>query len=125
MVMSETHTATEKIKADYTVTADALIQEFISNDTATNKKYMDKVLVVNGTASAIDMLPDSTSTVRFADSTGSYVIFSLEKDQYEKTKLLKQGDAVSLKGVCSGSIFSDILKTTAITFKRATFNSSK
>jgi tRNA_anti-like len=125
MILSETHTDTAKIKADYTVTADALIQEFIANDTATNKKYMDKVLVVNGTASAVDILPDSTSTVRFADSTGSYAIFSLEKDQFEKTKSIKQGDAVSLKGVCSGSIFSEILKTTAITFKRATFNSTK
>jgi hypothetical protein len=125
MVMSETHAATENVKADYTVDAAALIQEFITNDTATNKKYMDKVLVVIGNAAAVEMLADSTSTVKFADSTGSYAIFSLEKDQYEKTKLLKQGDAVSLKGVCSGSIFSEILHTTAITFKRATFNSTK
>jgi tRNA_anti-like len=125
MVMSETHAATEHIKADYSVTAEALIHEFLTNDTATNKKYMDKVLVVNGNASAVEILDDSTTTIKFADSTGSYAIFSLEKNQYEKTKQIKQGDTVSLKGVCSGSIFSEILKTTAITFKRATFNSTK
>lgn len=125
MIMSETHEATENIKADYTVSSDELIREFLANDTATNKKYIDKMLVVNGNAAAVEVLEDSTSTVKFADSTGSYAIFSLEKDQYEKTKALKQGDAVSLKGVCSGSIYSEILKTTAITFKRATYNSTK
>jgi tRNA_anti-like len=125
MIMSETHAATENIKADYTVTADALIREFISNDTATNKKYIDKVLAVNGNAAAVEIQADSTSTIKFADSTGSYLIFSLEKTQYERTKLIKAGDPVSLKGVCSGSIFSDILKTTAITFKRAAFNTTK
>ena len=123
--MSETHTATEKVKADYTLAADTLIREFLANDTATNKKYNDKMLVVNGRVSKIELLDDSTSTISFADSTGSYAIFSLEKNQYDRVKGIKQGDAVSLKGVCSGSIYSEILGTTAITFKRATFNSDK
>jgi len=102
-----------------------LIKEFLGNDTATNKKYIDKMLVVNGNTSSVELLADSTSTISFADSTGSYAIFSLEKTEYEKVKTMQKGDAVSLKGVCSGSIFSEILGTTAITFKRATFNSNK
>lgn len=123
-IMSETHTATEDVKADYTVGALELIKEFTTNDTATNKKYNDKMLVVNGNVSVVQIQTDSVSTIQFSDSTGSYAIFSLEKDQLEKVKAIKQGDAVSLKGVCSGSIFSEILGTTAITFKRATFNST-
>lgn len=124
-IMSETHTATENVKADYTISAAALIKEFATNDTATNKKYSDKMLAVTGNTSAVEILPDSTSTIKFEDSTGSYAIFSLEKNEFDKVKIIKQGDAVSLKGVCSGSIFSEILGTTAITFKRATFNNTK
>jgi tRNA_anti-like len=124
-IMSETFGDSKDVKADYTLTADDLIREFMGNDTATNRKYLDKMLVVTGKASAIELKEDSTSTISFADSTGSYAIFSLEKNQYERVKTIKQGDAVSLKGVCSGSIFSEILGTTAITFKRATFNSTK
>jgi tRNA_anti-like len=124
-IMSETHTATEDVKADFTVNAANLIKEFTVNDTATNKKYIDKMLVVNGNVSVVEIQQDSTSTIRFADSTGSYAIFSLEKNLLDKVKTIKQGDAVSLKAVCSGSIFSEILGTTAITFKRATFNSTK
>jgi len=121
-VMAETFTTTDKVKADYTIAANDLIREFMANDTATNKKYLDKTLVVNGEVSAVDMLPDSTGTIKFADSTGSYVIFSLEKDQLNQVKNIMPGDPVSLKGVCSGSIYSEILGTTSISFKRAILN---
>ncbi len=121
-IMGETHAATENVKADYTVNSADLIKEFITNDTATNKKYIEKILVVNGNASAVEVLADSTSTIKFEDSTGSYVIFSFEKNQLDQVKNIKKGDAVSLKGVCSGSIFSEILGTTSISFKRATLN---
>ncbi len=121
-IMGETHTATEQVKADYTMGAEELIREFLANDTAANKKYLDKMIVVNGKATAVEVQVDSTSTIRFEDSTGSYAIFSLEKAQVDQAKKIEAGDAVSLKGVCSGSIFSDILGTTSISFKRATLN---
>ena len=118
----QTFDDTANVKADFTITAGDLLKEFIANDTATNKKYFDKMLVVNGNASAVKILADSTSTIKFADSTGSYAIFSLEKKQFDKIKNIKPGDTVSVKGVCSGSIFSEIHGTTSISFKRATLN---
>ena len=121
-IMGETHAATENVTADFTVNSADLIKEFLANDTDANKKYLDKTLVVNGNASAVEILADSTSTIKFADSTGSYAIFSLEKNQLPTVKNIKSGDPVSVKGVCSGSIFSDILGTTSISFKRATLN---
>jgi hypothetical protein len=121
-IYGETHAATENVKAEYELPADELIREFLANDTAANKKYLEKVIVVNGKAAAVDVQADSTSTIRFADSTGSYAIFSLEKNQFEQVKNIHAGDPVSAKGVCSGSIFSDILGTTSISFKRATLN---
>lgn len=119
-VMGETHKQTENVKADYTVLADALIREFMENDTAANHKYVEKMLVVEGKISALDIQPDSSATLKFADSTGSYAIFSFEKTQLPALSSIKAGDQVSVKGVCSGSIFSEILGTTSISFKRAT-----
>lgn len=121
-VMKETHKETANVKEDYTIKAAELIKEFIANDSASNKKYLEKMLVVNGNASAVEILADSTSTIKFEDSTGSYAIFSLEKTELEVVQHIKNGDVVSLKGVCSGSIFSEILGTTSINFKRATLN---
>lgn len=121
-VMAETFTQTDELKADYTVNAMDLVREFLLNDTAANNKYREKILVVNGTPTQVDRSADSTTTVQFADSTGSYVAFSFEKEKYELVKEMQAGTPVSLKGSCSGSIYSEILGTTAITFKRATIN---
>ena len=121
-LMEETFSDTAGIKADYTVSAPELIHEFAANDRAANNKYREKIVSVSGAASEVEVKSDSTVNIKFADSSGSYIIFSLNKDQYEKVKNIKPGDAVSLKGSCSGSIYSDILSTTAISFKRSTLN---
>ena len=120
LVMEETHEQTEQVKTDYKVGAVPLINEFLANDTAANKKYIEKMLEVDGKVSAVDILPDSSSTVKFADSTGSYAIFSFEKEQLQKIRQVHPGDQLTLKGVCSGSIYSEILGTTSISFKRST-----
>jgi hypothetical protein len=121
-IFEETFESTDNIKADYTITSVDLLKEFAANDTAANKKYMEKVLLVTGNASAIDVAADSSSSIRFEDSTGSYAIFSMEKTEFNKVRDIKPGDAVSVKAVCSGSIFSDILGTTSISFKRSNLN---
>lgn len=121
-VLGETQKKTENVKPDYIVSATALINEFLANDTAANKKYIEKMLLVNGNLSAVETLPDSSSTLKFADSTGSYAIFSFEKEQLNQVKNIQPGSAVSVKAVCSGSIYSEILGTTSISFKRSTLN---
>lgn len=112
---------TAKLKADYTVNATEFINEFVKNDTASNNKYREKIITVNGNASEI-AATDSTATIKFADSTGSYVIFSFDKDHVAAVKKVKEGDAVSIKGSCSGGVYSDILETESITFKRCVLN---
>ena len=119
-VMGETHQQTTQVNADYSLTADQLINEFIKNDTAANRKYSEKMIIVRGKAEAVEFLADSSSSIKFADSTGSYAIFSFEKDQAPAAASIVAGEEISVKGVCSGSIFSEILGTTSISFKRST-----
>jgi hypothetical protein len=121
-ILKETFETTDNIKADYTLSSGELIKEFMTNDSAANKKYREKIVSVNGAASEVEAKSDSTVNIKFVDSTGSYIIFPFEKDQYEKVKNIKAGDAVSLKGSCSGSVYSDILSTTQISFKRSILN---
>lgn len=121
-VWGETHAETSKLKADYTVDALSLIREFAAGDSAANLKYREKIIVVNGKATSVEHQPDSTAVIQFSDTTGSYAAFAFEKDQYNQVKDIKAGDQVSLKGSCSGSIYSDILGTTSISFKRSAIN---
>lgn len=122
-VWGETHEDTSTAKADYTINAPELIREFLMNDTLANRKYKEKIIIVNGRVSQAEQLADSTLNIQFADSTtGSYIIFSFEKSQFEKVKNIKINDSISAKGSCSGSIYSEILGNTSISFKRSTLN---
>ena len=121
-VWGETHAETDKVKADYSVQASALIREFAANDTAANKKYREKILLVDGVVSQMEMQADSTVNIKFVDTSKHFINISLDKKDYEKTKGLKPGDLVSVKGSCSGSSYSMILDSTSIDFKRSTLN---
>jgi len=120
--MSETHDDTATVKADYTVTASDLLSEFAANDSAANKKYREKIISVTGIPSQIEVKTDSTVNLKFTGTTNHYIIFSLDKSLFERSGKLTTGQAVSLKGSCSGSSYSMILDSPSIAFKRTTFN---
>ncbi len=119
--LTEKVAATQTLKAAYTVDAVPLIQEFMTADSVANAKYREKIVEVTGIISELNA-KDSTATLSMADSTGSYVIFDFEKEQAAKVQAFKVGDKVVVKGLCSGSIFSEIMGTQTISFKRSILN---
>ncbi len=116
------HGSSTDLKADYTITSEALLREFAENDSLANAKYKEKLLTVNGKVSETEQLNDSTVNIKFVDSTGSYAQFSFVNPEAQEAKKIKQGDDVSLKGSCSGGEYSDILGVHFITFKRSVIN---
>ena len=113
---------TATTKAEYTVQAKALIDEFRKNDSAANKKYAEKIITVSGMVSAIEPA-DTTLNVKMADTTnGSYIIFAFQQQDFASVKKIKQGDNVFIKGSCSGGAYSEILETEFISFKRCSLN---
>lgn len=110
-------------KADYTINANELIKEFITSDSAANAKYRERIISVTGSISTIETPNDSTVNIKFIDTlTGSYAIFPFVNESLEDVKKLKEGDSVSIKGSCSGGVYSQILGTEFITFKRCVLN---
>ncbi len=119
---TETFADTTKKKPAYTVNALDFIKEFRLNDSLANKKYTDKIITVNGTVSEVEAA-DTTINLKFIDTaTGSYAIFAFQEQHVAEAKAVKVGDNVSIKGSCSGGIYSDILGTEFITFKRCALN---
>ncbi len=112
--------ATKDRESAYTVTALDFIHAFELNNEAANKKYTNEIITVNGTVSEIEAA-DSSMNIKFTDTTsGSYIIFAFQKQYLAEAKMVKQGDNVSIKGACSGGIFSRLRKATAINFQRST-----
>ena len=113
---------TATVKADYTVNAMDFIKEFKQDMAAANKKYSEKIIVVNGTVSAIEAA-DTTANIKMVDTTnGAYLIFAFQQQHLQEAKAMKEGEAVSIKGSCSNGAFSSILEAEYVTFKRCTVN---
>lgn len=116
--VSEKTAATDSLKATFNKDALQLIHEFVTADSASNAAYREQVMVIEGLVSELNAT-DSTATLSMADSTGSYVIFDFEKTAAKSVQSFQVGDRVKVKGVCSGSIYSDILETHTISFKQS------
>ena len=117
-VFTQKFTDTTKEKADYTINAFDLINEFKKNDSLANKKYAEKIITVTGLVTEVEAA-DTTINIKMADTTsGSYAIFAFQQQNLTEAKTIKEGDKVSIKGSCSGGVYSQILETEFITFKR-------
>jgi tRNA_anti-like len=113
---------TATVKADFTVNALDFIKEFKQDMAAANRKYSEKIIVVNGTVSAIEMA-DTTANIKMIDTTnGAYIIFAFQQQHLNEAKAIKEGEALSIKGSCSNGAFSNILEAEYITFKRCAVN---
>ena len=87
-----------------------------------NKKYAEKIITVNGRVTETESA-DTTINIKMIDSlTDAYIIFAFQEQHLKEAKQLKEGDSVSIKGSCSGGIYSNILETEFVTFKRCTVN---
>jgi hypothetical protein len=108
-----------KQDAAYTVNAMDFIKEFQVSDSLANKKYAEKIITVRGRVSETEAA-DSTINIKMIDTlTDAYIIFAFQQQHLNEAKQLKEGDSVSIKGSCSGGIYSDIQETEFITFKRS------
>ena len=118
-ILTEKFIDTAERKADYAVNAADIIKEFQQNDSLANKKYTEKIISVKGIVSGVEAA-DTTVNIKMSDTaTGDYIIFAFQQQQLSEAKKLKEGELVSIKGSCSGGVYSQILETRYISFKRA------
>ena len=121
-IFTEKFTDTANRKSDFTVNAMDFIKEFRQNASMANRKYTEKIVVVNGIVLSIEAA-DTTANIKFADtSTGDYIIFAFQEQHLADAKKLQEGQQVSIKGSCSGGAYSEILGINYISFKRAAHN---
>lgn len=115
-----TYNDTATVKTDFTVNALSFIKEFETDYKAANTKYADKIIEVSGTVTATEAA-DTTMNIKMADTTtGSYLIFAFQQQHLAQAKSIKEGDKVTIKGSCSDGVYSEILGTYFISFKRST-----
>ena len=98
-----------KEKGGVEITAVELLKEFQQNETASNTKYVDKVLVVTGTVTGVQTDSSGQATVYLqTNDLLSAVTCSFYKDD-EGIKKINTGSAARIKGVCTGMLTDVVL----------------
>jgi tRNA_anti-like len=93
----------QNLKADVNVSAKQLVNDFTTNEETANTKYLGKVLNVNGFLFEVQNLNDTLLTLLIGDSSQvSKVSCLIDRVHIKNSKKYKQGDSVSIKGICTG-----------------------
>lgn len=101
-------------KAEITTDAASLIAAFEKDSSSANKKYTDKLIAVSGSVKSIDK--DGNPVVIALGQSGemSSVQCSMDSVYATEYKAIKEGDQLTLKGICTGGRTEDLFGTDVI-----------
>ena len=97
-------------EVELSVTATKLFQQFEQDEAASNTKYLSKIIAVTGVIEEIEE-DENGAPVLFLQTGDDFagVLCTLESSQKEKANSLKIGDAVTVKGVCTGMLMEVVI----------------
>lgn len=109
------HKDTAKRKPHFSVQAQALVQEFESGETEANKKYLDKVIRVEGLVKTVEQDEKGFYSVILGDTAAmSSVRCSIDSLHSREAAGLIRGSRVVVKGVCTGFNADELLGSDVI-----------
>lgn len=108
-MFNKPHTNVAKSKADISISAYTLINDFETDETKANTMYLEKIVDVTGVIAELSFHKEKgIVTIKSEDVMGN-VLCHLSKDESEKVKELKEGATVSIKGICTGYLMDVVL----------------
>jgi hypothetical protein len=104
-----------KVKADYVLQVSQLVNEFNQDETSASAKYIDKIVEVTGPVASIETTSDSTMNVTLADNNQmSGVICTFHGITNPASIEVKEGEIITVRGVCSGMLMDVLLNDCVI-----------
>ncbi len=98
-----------KSSTEISVSANKILDEFYSDETAANKKYLEKNVAIKGEISEVKKKKKKgIITLKTNDNFGS-ILCHLSTEATKKMGTLKNGETVSIKGICTGFLMDVIL----------------
>ena len=96
------HVDINKASADLAVRAEAVLQEYEANEVHANKKYVDKIIEVEGRITKVTFdNGNSIVTLEGGDGRPGIICHMLPEDNLNVLKY-KEHSSVRIKGICTG-----------------------
>jgi hypothetical protein len=99
-----------KQASDFSMPATKLAEEFEADLSASNNKFIDRVVEVTGVISEIST--DQNNSIVFIlreNEAPTGVLCTVSEKNTQKAERYKVGDTVVLKGICTGMLFEVVL----------------
>lgn len=100
-------------KPDFVLQASELLKNFTENENAANAMYLDKVLLVKGLVDKISTDSASVSINLKSPEDISGVQCGFDLKSIDLTSI-KQGDSISIKGICTGYLMDVVLNKCSV-----------
>jgi len=106
---------TASLKPAYSVTASSLVSEFEANEKASNTKYLDKVIRVDGMVKQLEKDDKGFYTIILGDTASMLSVrCSIDSIHTSEVAAVKQGSVIAVKGICSGFNADEMLGSDVI-----------
>lgn len=103
------HVDVSEASADITISANKILEEFSSDETTANSKYLEKIIEVKGVVSETKLEKEKgIITLKTNDDFGS-VLCHLSDEATQKMSALKEGQTITVKGICTGYLMDVII----------------
>jgi uncharacterized protein (UPF0333 family) len=113
----EYHRTNKDLKSstpDFTTDAASIIASFEKDTAAASKKYIDKIVAVSGNVKTIDTNGNPVVITLGESGQMSSVQCSMDSTHADEYKPIKEGDHLTLKGICTGGRTEELFGTDVI-----------
>jgi len=100
---------THHLRPAFFVSARDFIKHFQSNETKASAKYADKTISVNGIIYVVQDVDTAATVILNDGSSISSIICQFEKENVREVQNLKEGDKVTIKGICTGYLMDVVM----------------
>lgn len=110
IIMNAPKASVKEKAVDFTLSATELFEEYSENQSVADQKFIDQVIQISG--QIFEISTDQQGATVFVLTTGGKeagVLCTLELGERDKVISKKIGDAITLKGVCTGMLMEVVL----------------
>jgi DNA/RNA endonuclease YhcR with UshA esterase domain len=103
------HVNVSEVSVDITITAAEILKDFTMDENVANAIYLEKIIEVTGVISDIKIEKEKGIIALQTNDDFGNVLAHLSVDATKEISSLKEGQTVTLKGICTGYLMDVIL----------------
>ncbi|MCB9252154.1 MAG: hypothetical protein H6605_06775 [Flavobacteriales bacterium] len=111
-LFNKPHKNIAKAKEDFVLSSAEFYREYSDNEEASNQKYLEKVIVLEGNAVEIQLENEDEPTIAVATAEeGINIRCGFKKELINEVKAVSIGNKIRVKGKCDGMDMFGIVMT--------------